>query len=172
MAPVTIQWFWSTRKWTLLLFPLSPIYLSWSDGTLCLDLGFLNGEFQSSFFIFLFHLHQVALLFLFAFCLTLSTYVRLLIFLPAFLIPACKSSSLAFHMVYSAYKLNKQGDNITASTYSFPNFESVHCSMSCPNCCFLTCVQASQESGKVVWYSHFFYSFPQFVVIHTVKDLA
>ena len=41
-----------------------------------------------------------------------SVYLRLFIFLPAILIPACASSSLAFHMMYSAYKLNKQGDNI------------------------------------------------------------
>jgi len=39
-------------------------------------------------------------------------YLRLLIFLPAILIPACVSSSPAFLMMYSAYKLNKQGDNI------------------------------------------------------------
>ena len=41
-----------------------------------------------------------------------SAYLRLLIFLPAILIPACASSSLAFHMIYSAEKLNKQEDNI------------------------------------------------------------
>ena len=41
-----------------------------------------------------------------------SAYLRLLIFLPAILIPVCTSSSLAFYMIYSAYKLNKQGDNI------------------------------------------------------------
>ena len=41
-----------------------------------------------------------------------SAYLRLLVFLLAILIPACASSSLAFHMIYSAYKLNKQGDNI------------------------------------------------------------
>ena len=41
-----------------------------------------------------------------------SAYPRLLIFLPAILIPACESSSTAFHMMYSGYKLNKQGDNI------------------------------------------------------------
>ena len=41
-----------------------------------------------------------------------SAYLRLLIFLPAILIPACASSSPAFLMMYSAYKLNKQGDNI------------------------------------------------------------
>ena len=41
-----------------------------------------------------------------------SAYLRLLIFLPAILIPACASSSQAFRIMYSAYKLNKQGDNI------------------------------------------------------------
>ena len=41
-----------------------------------------------------------------------SGYLRLLIFLPEILIPACASSSPAFCMMYSAYKLNKQGDNI------------------------------------------------------------
>ena len=41
-----------------------------------------------------------------------SLYLRLLIFLPAILIPAYALSSPAFCMMYSAYKLNKQGDNI------------------------------------------------------------
>ena len=41
-----------------------------------------------------------------------SAYLRLLVFLPAILIPACASSSSAFLMMYSAYKLNNQGDNI------------------------------------------------------------
>ena len=41
-----------------------------------------------------------------------SAYLRLLIFLPEILIRACDSSSLMFHMMYSAYKLNKQSDNI------------------------------------------------------------
>ena len=49
-----------------------------------------------------------------------SAYLRLLIFLPAILIPACESSSLAFHMMYSAYKLNKQGDNIQPWCTPFP----------------------------------------------------
>ena len=40
-----------------------------------------------------------------------SSYLRLLIVLLAILILACDSSSLAFPMMYSAYKLNKQGDN-------------------------------------------------------------
>ena len=49
-----------------------------------------------------------------------SAYLRLLIFLPAILIPACASSSPAFHMMYSAYKLNKQGDNIQPRRTPFP----------------------------------------------------
>ena len=41
--------------------------------------------------------------------------------------------------------------------------------MSSSNCCFLTCIQISQEAGQVVWYAHLFQNFPQFIVIHTVK---
>ena len=40
------------------------------------------------------------------------------------------------------------------------------------NCCFLTCIQISQEAGKVVWYSHLFQNFPQFTVIHTVQGFG
>ena len=52
---------------------------------------------------------------------------------------------------------------------SFPNLEPVCCSMSGSNCCFLTCIQICQEAGQVVWYSHLFKNFSQFVVIHIVK---
>ena len=45
-------------------------------------------------------------------------------------------------------------------------------SMSSSNCCFLTCIQISQEAGEVVLYSHLFQNFPQFVVIHTVKGFS
>ena len=44
--------------------------------------------------------------------------------------------------------------------------------MSTSNCCFLSRIQVSQETGKVVWYSHLFKNFPQFVVIHTIKDFS
>ena len=64
-------------------------------------------------------------------------YLRLLIFLLAVLIPACASSSLAFHMMYSEYKLNKQGDNIQPWCPLFSSLEPVHCSMPSSNCCFL-----------------------------------
>ena len=100
----------------------------------------------------------------------LYTYLRLLIFLPAILIPACASSSQAFLKMYSAYKLNKW--QYTALTYSFSYLEPVCCSMSSSNCCFLTCIQVSQEAGQVVWYSHLFKNFPPFIVVHTGKDFG
>ena len=61
--------------------------------------------------------------------------------------------------------------------YSFPELEPVCCSMFSSNCYFVTCIQISQEAGKVVWYSqvrysHLFQNFPQFMVIHTVKGFG
>ena len=56
--------------------------------------------------------------------------------------------------------------------YCFPDLEPVRCSMSSSNCCFLTCIQISQEAGKVVWYSHLLKNFPQFIVIHIVKGFG
>ena len=60
-----------------------------------------------------------------------SAYLRLLMFLPAILSPACASSSPAFHMMYFAYKLTKQGDNIQPWHTSFPilNQSAVSCSV-------------------------------------------
>ena len=56
--------------------------------------------------------------------------------------------------------------------YSFPNLELVCYSMSISNCCFLTCIQISQEAGQVVWYSHLFQNIPQFAVIHRLKGFG
>ena len=60
--------------------------------------------------------------------------------------------------------------------YSFDvllsQFGNSHCSMAGFNCCFLTCIQISQEAGKVVWHSHLLKSFPQFVLIHTVNGFG
>ena len=56
--------------------------------------------------------------------------------------------------------------------YSFSYLEPVCCSISSSNCCFLTCIQVSEEAGQVVWYSHLFQNFPQFIVIHTVKGFG
>ena len=59
-----------------------------------------------------------------------STYLRLLIFLLAILIPACVYSSPVFLMMYSAYKLNKQGDNIQPWRTPFPIWKQ--CVVPCP----------------------------------------
>ena len=82
-----------------------PIYLSWSDGTTCRDLSFLNVEFLAIFFISSFTF--IKRLFLSSSSLSAirvvsSAYLRLLIFLPATLIPACASFSPAFLMMCSA----------------------------------------------------------------------
>src|SRR5574337_731760 len=56
--------------------------------------------------------------------------------------------------------------------YSFSYLEPVCCSMSSSNYCFLTCIQISQEADQVVWYSHLFQNFSQFIVIHIVKGFG
>ena len=88
-----------------------------------------------------------------------SAHLRLLIFLPATLIQACASSSPAFLMMYSAYEVNKWGEN-TQPWRTPPNFKPVHCLMYSSKHYFLTCTQISQKVGKVVWYSHLLKNFP------------
>ena len=79
---------------------------------------------------------------------------------PGNLDPACDSSSPAFCMMYSAYKLNKQGDCIQPWHTPFPIWnQSVLCSIFGSNYCFLTCIQISQEADQVVWYSHLLKNF-------------
>ena len=73
-----------------------------------------------------------------------SAFLKLLLFLLAILIPACDSSSLAFHMMYSAYKLNKQGDNIQTHHTPFSVWnQSV---VSCP-----VLTVASWPAYKYLW---------------------
>ena len=55
---------------------------------------------------------------------------------------------------------------------SFSYLEPACCSMYSSNCCFLTCIQISQEAGQVVWYSYLLKNFPQLIVIHTVKGFG
>ena len=75
-------------------------------------------------------------------------------------------------MMYSAYKLNKHGDNIQPWHTHFPilNQSVVPCLVL--TYCFLTCIQVSQETGKVACHSHLFKNFPQFFLIHTVKGFS
>ena len=95
-----------------------------------------------------------------------SAYLSLLIFFLEILIPACDSSSLAFRIMYSAYKLNKQGNNIQPCHTPFPilNQSVVPC---------LVLAAASQLAHRFlrrqICYFLLFKNSPQFIVIHTVK---
>ena len=103
-------------------FHFSPFYLPWSDGIRCHNLRFWMFSFKSGFSLSSFTL--IKRLFtcssLSAIRVVSSTYLRLLIFLLATLIPACASSSPAFHVIYSVYTLNKHGDNIQPWHTPFP----------------------------------------------------
>ena len=99
-----------------------------------------------------------------------SAYLRLLIFLPVILIPVYASSSLAFCMMYSAYKLNKQGDNIKSLCTPFPLWnQSV---VPCPVRTVASWPAYRFLKRQVGWPGipislRIFHSF---FVIHTVKD--
>ena len=56
--------------------------------------------------------------------------------------------------------------------YTFPDLEPVCCSMSGSNCCFLTWIQISQDTGQVVCFSHLSQNFLQLVVVQTVKGFG
>ena len=123
MAAVTISSDFGAQKskvWQC--FHCFPIYFPWSDGTRCHDLSFLNVGFKPTFSLssFTFIKRLLSSSSLSAIRVVSSAYLRLLIFLPAILIPACASSSPVFLMMYSTYKLNKQGDNIQPWRTPFP----------------------------------------------------
>ena len=101
-----------------------------------------------------------------------SIYLRLLIILLEILILACASSSPVFLMMYSAYMLIMQGDNIKPWHSPFPIWKQSVVTYPVLTGCFLTYMQISQETGQVVWYSLLFKNFPQFVVIHTFKGFG
>ena len=107
-----LQWFWSPRK----LLTVSIVSLFICHEVMGLDIMIfifeifsLKPAFSLSFFIFINRLFSSSLVS--AIRVVVYAYLRLLIFLLAILTPAHASSSPAFHMMYSADKLNKQGDN-------------------------------------------------------------
>ena len=112
---------------------MKPVTVSIVSPSICHDVVGLNAiilvfwmlsfklAFSLSSFTFIKSLFSSSLLS--AIRVVSSAYLRLLIFLPAVLIPACASLSPAFLIMYSAYKLNKQGDN---GTVPGPNWSSSH----------------------------------------------
>ena len=99
-----------------------------------------------------------------------SAYLRLVIFLPSTLIPACISSSLAFLMMYSAYKLNKQGDNKPSYILSPVSNQFV---VPCPFVSVASWTAYRFLRRQVRWSDiPISKNFSQFVVIHPVKRFA
>ena len=93
-------------------------------------------------------------------------YLSLLIFILAIFILACASSILVFCVVYSAYKFNKQGDNIQSWHTAFTIWNQF------PVLCLVLTTASSpvyRFPRRQIWYFHTFKNFPQFVLIHTVK---
>ena len=99
-----------------------------------------------------------------------SVYLRVLIFLLAILVPACVSSSLAFHMMYSAHTLNEEGDNMQPWCTPFPIWKP-----------FLPCLVLTVASWLVYRFLRrqvrcfdipISWRIFQFVVIHTVKGFG
>ena len=146
------------KSYTTSVFPLLFAMKWWDQVPWC---QFFECWVSSQLFTLLFQPHQR----LFssssfsAIRVVSSAYLRLLIFLSVVLISACDfiQPSISHGVLCIEVKWT-EWQYITLS-YSFPNFEPVRCSMSGSNCCFLTDIEISQETGTVVWYSHLFKCF-------------
>ena len=122
MAVVTIHSDFGAPKIKSATVSFPPINLPWSYETGCYDRFFWMLNFKPAFSLSSFTF--IKRLFSFSSLSTImvvsSAYLTLLIFLRANLIPACDSSSLVFCVMHSAYKLNKQSDNIHPWHTPFP----------------------------------------------------
>ena len=165
-----LQLVWSPRRWSLSLFPFFP-------SSICHVVMGLDAVIVVFWMLSLSQLFQSPLSpsswgslvpLLSTIRMVSSACLRLLIFLLATLISACDSSSLPFHMMYSAYKLNKQGDNIQVWHTSFPVWKQ-----SIVPCLVLTV--ASWPAYRFLRRQVRWTGIPislrifQFVAIHTVK---
>ena len=148
-----------------------PIYLPWSDGTGCHDLSFLNVSFKPTFSLSsytfikrLFISSSLSAIKVMSFAYIWG-YCHLTI-----LIPACTSSNLAFLMMYSEYKLNKQGDDIQPWHAPFPIWNQ---SVPCPVLTVASWLAYRFLKRQVRW-SGIPISFRifQFVVIPTIKGFG
>ena len=170
MAAITIKSdFGAPKNKVWHCFHCFPIYFPWRDGTRCHNLHFLMLSFKPAFLLssFTFIKRPFSSCSLSAIRVVSSAYLRLLIFLLAILIPAVflPVQRFSWCTLHRSYISRWQ---YTALTHSFSYLEPVCCSMSSSNCCFLTWIRISQEAGQVVWYSHLFQNYPQFLVIHTI----
>ena len=138
-----------------------PIYLPRSDRTRCHDLlifvfWMLSFSFPSFTSIErLFSSSSIS-----AIKVVSSAYQRLLIFLPEILIPACVSSSQAFHMMHTPCKLTEHSENIQLWCIPFPIWNKFVVPYPVVTVDSWPCIQISQEAGQVIWYSHLFKNVP------------
>ena len=100
-----------------------------------------------------------------------SAYLKLLMFLPEILIPACDSSNVKFHIIYSSYKLKIRvrlyGLVVLLSQSGTSLFFHILLQM-----LLFDLHRIPQETAKVLWYSHLFTNFSHLAVIHTVKGFS
>ena len=141
---------------------LFPFYLR-NDGTRCHDLSFSILSFKPAFSLSSFTLSKRL------FRSSSSSAIREVsstvwgfLYFPLqswFQLVLHLVCSTAFHMIYSAYKLNKLGDNTQpwCTLSQFWTSPLFHVQFYC----FLTCIQVSQETDKIAWYFHLSKSFPQ-----------
>ena len=139
-------------------FHCFPIYLPWSGGTKCHDFSFWTLSFKTALFFSLSSFTFIKRLFssssLSAIRVVSPAYLRWLIFLPAILISACASSSPAFHMIYSVYEFNQQGDNIQPwySKVSPPKY--LHLDRCIPRWALISCLSLCVRSHLLESYIH------------------
>ena len=125
MAAVTICRDFGAQENSLSLFPLlshlfAMKWWDWMPWPLFFEYWVLSWLFSLSSFSFIKRLFSFPSLY--AIRVMSSAYLKLLIFLLEILIPACASSSQVFHMMYSAYKLSKWGDNPILLRFFFWEF--------------------------------------------------
>ena len=144
--------------------------LNWTGRTGCHDLCYSNQfHHPPSSFTFIKRLFNSSLVS--PIRVESSAYLRLFIFLPAILTPACASSGKDFHMMYSAYRLNKRGDKMHPWHAPFPIWNQsvvphlVLTDASCPVYRFLR--RQVRWTGISISLRIF-----QFVVIHTSKGFS
>ena len=154
-------------------FHIFPFCLPWSDGVGCCDLRFLIFSFKLAFSLS--YLTLIKRYFssasVSAIRVVSSVYLRLLILLPAILVPACNSASPAFLMMCSVYKLSKQGDN----KQPCHTLAVLHQSVVPYRILLVASWLAYRFLRRQVRWSGIpisLKSFPQFVIIHTVKGFS
>ena len=153
MAAVTIcSDFGAQKNKVWHCFYCFPIYLLWGDGTRCHIFIFWMLRFKPTFSLSSFTFIKR----LFSSTSLSAKRVVLSAYLVIDISPGNLDSSLCFFQPSVSHdvlciQVKWAGWQYIVLMYSFSNFEPVHCSLSCSNCCYLACIQNSQETYRVVY---------------------